>query len=90
VQDFLNELTDLLSRLSQTVTEFLLAGDINLHLDDENNADTKAFNEIMDNLNLVQYITCPTHVGGHTLDVVIGLRESSLLNSQSVEVLDPG
>ena len=86
---FITELTNLIGVLSQTAKEFLLVGDINFHLDEDNEC-TKAFNDVMDSFNLLQIITQPTHSGGHILDVVICPRESSLLKPSSLKVIDSG
>ena len=57
----------------------LVSGDFNFHLDDPSDADARKFMELMDTFGLLQHITTPTHVSGHTLDVIIS-RSSNDIN----------
>ena len=49
----------------------MILGDVNIHLDVEVNPTTVKFRQTLDNHSLVQHVTGLTHIGGHTLDVVI-------------------
>ena len=66
---FLEEIVKLLELLASSAEDVLLAGDINLHMD-ENDHYSLRFKEIMDSFNLIQHIDFPTHKQGHTLDIV--------------------
>ena len=66
---FLEEIVKLLELLASSAVDVLLAGDINLHMD-ENEHYSSRFKEIMDSFNLIQHIDFPTHKHGHTLDIV--------------------
>ena len=50
--------------------DIVIAGDLNLHMETEALYATK-FKELMSLHDLKQHIVDPTHVKGHTLDVVI-------------------
>jgi len=66
----------------------LLVGDVNIHLDDDMSTDTIKFNEILDAHNFTQHVQCPTHIGGHLLDVF--LTRQSLSYIWKMDVLPPG
>jgi hypothetical protein len=54
-------------------------GDFNIHLDDSTNADTKFFIDRLELLGLQQHVKEPTHIQGHTLNLVITRRAESLV-----------
>ena len=68
---FFREFSELLEHLSVQKDRFIIAGDINVHCDDINDTNTKRLNELLILFNLKQIIDKPTHIHGHTLDVVI-------------------
>lgn len=78
---FLEELIMLLETFSASSETFILAGDVNIHLDDEDDTYTKQFNEIMEMFNLVQHVNFPTHKLGHTIDVVITHADSPIIKN---------
>ena len=51
--------------------KFIIAGDINIHMDDTSDSLTKQFNTLLEEFNLIQIINKPTHKAGHTLDILI-------------------
>ena len=66
------------SLLASSAEDVLLAGDINLHMD-ENEHYSSRFKEIMDSFNLIQHIDFPTHKHGHTLDIVATFDGGTLM-----------
>jgi len=50
--------------------KIILSGD-NIHVDDPTDANARRFLELLDAFGLLQHVTSSTHVGGHTLDLVI-------------------
>ena len=60
--------------------KLLLMGDFNLHVDFPT-AEVKSFMDILDSFDSTQFITSPTHVSGHTLDLVITPNDSDLFIS---------
>ena len=56
----------------------LVSGDFNFHLDDSSDADVRKFMELMDTFGLLQHITTPTHVSGHTLDLIISRSSNAI------------
>ena len=67
--------------------EVVIIGDLNFHLDKKEKKDTIEFNNIMEEFGFHQHIHQPTHVQGHTLDVVITLKHSIAVSN--INILDP-
>ena len=70
------------------ISELVIVGDANLHLDDMTPHNTKTFLHILESSGLQQHIHEPTQHLGHTLDVIISRDTSSILTD--VEVVDIG
>ena len=49
----------------------MIAGDFNIHVDDESDVHAGKLMDLLSCHNLRQHVTCPTHVQGHTLDLLI-------------------
>ena len=69
--NFFDQFQSLLSDLISIKSSFIITGDLNIHLDVADNPDTLKFNQILDDFNLIQNVTTPTHTHGHLLDVFI-------------------
>ena len=67
--------------------DFVIAGDLNLHMETETLYATK-FKDLMSLHDLKQHIVDPTHVKGHTLDVVITRSKESFIGDVGVTELD--
>ena len=61
---------------------------MNFHFDIVDDHDAQHFIGILDLYGLQQHVCEPTHVHGHTLDVVITRNTSTIVSD--VEVTDPG
>lgn len=59
-------------------------GDVNFHLDNHGDPDTRRFHDLIDMLNRTQHVTTPTHRAGHILEAVITHSDINLI--QKVEV----
>ena len=73
---FFDDFADLLERVAAYASPLLIVGDLNVHLDDEANSSTIKFQHLLAAHGLVQHVQSATHVGGHTLDVVITRGET--------------
>ena len=80
---FLEDFLALSSFLSSTGSSFIICGDINVHLDIEC-GDRSRFNDILQCCGLVQSVSGPTHLLGHTLDVLISPCDSDFVRNVSV------
>ena len=68
IEEFSNFIADDLPNQHQDI---IITGDFNIHFDDKFNTTTKAFNDLLQSFGLIQHVTSPTHVNGHTLDYII-------------------
>ena len=71
ITTFFDEFYSLLESLAVFPGDVILAGDANIHYDVKMNVDTIKFCDILKAFNLSRLIHRPTHVKGHTLDVLI-------------------
>ena len=65
---FLEDFLALSGFLSSIGSNVIICGDINVHLDVEC-GDRSRFNDILQCCGLIQGVSAPTHILGHTLDV---------------------
>ena len=69
--DFLGEISDFLADLILKTSKVIVVGDFNIHVDKKNDSLSAAFSSIIDSTGYSQAITVPTHVHGHTLDLIL-------------------
>ncbi|XP_049889964.1 uncharacterized protein LOC126383485 isoform X1 [Epinephelus moara] len=69
-KEFLNDFVQFLTHLSTLSPNILLLGDFNIHMDNTSNALTRNFTSCIDSFGLHQLINFPTHLKGHTLDLI--------------------
>ena len=75
---FINELTDiLLEYLSRTT---ILTGDFNFHFDSDKHPHSD-FIDLCNQFNLYQHNCFPTHIHGHTLDLIFTTLDSLLITA---------
>ena len=84
VNIFLDEFTSLLEKLVTICKNILLAGDINIHCESDDDSSRKLHSSLS-GFDLVQNVQDPTNKFGHTVDVVIS---SSTLPVTNLEVHD--
>ena len=84
--DFLDEFGMLLSDDSIPAENVLVVGDFNFHMDKPNNPHTWRFVQLYNLLGFDQFVTEPTHVKGHILDIVL-CRARTLVTSVNVDNL---
>ena len=81
---FLEDFLALSGFLSSIGSNFIICGDINVHLDVEC-GDRSRFNDILQCCSLSQCVSGrPTHILGHTLDVLISLCDSDFVHNVNV------
>ena len=69
--DFLADLHILIATAATTPHDFIITGDFNLHIDNISDPRTQQFMSLLENSNLTQHVSFPTHQHGHILDLVI-------------------
>ena len=67
---FFSELQDILSYISTHPHDLALMGDFNLRID-SSSSDGGRLSGILDSFDLHQYVDFPTHIHGHSLDLMI-------------------
>ena len=85
--NFFTELADMLDRVSTFVDPLVLAGDLNLRLERQNDPHTVEFNNLLAGYGLQQQVVGATHDVGGTLDVVCTRSD---LPAPTVDILDVG
>ena len=85
MKSFLDEFSSLLEHLTLARDHLLIAGDFNIHVDNVASIEAANFLELLDSHNLTQHIHCPTHVKGHTLDLLLTRQDDN--NVHSIDVL---
>ena len=68
---FFDEFSQFLENVVMCPEALVISGDFNLHLDDLRDNDTKKFMDLLETFNLSQHVSGPTHLSGHTLDLII-------------------
>ena len=63
--------------------QYLLLGDLNFHLEDKKDCNSKRLSDLLDELNFKQHVSKGTHKSGHTLDVVVS-RDNDLVQNLTV------
>jgi exonuclease III len=75
---FLEDFQCLVSTVTTLPHEFIITGDFNIHVDNPTDSYTQQFLSVLNDANLTQHVTFPTHSHSHTLDLVITGINSSL------------
>ena len=83
-EKFFSEFEMFMEYVTTLPGQILILGDVNYHLEDTSNGQTRDFLELLDVLNLSQLVNQPTHRLGHTLDCIITEKNSNLVNNIQV------
>ena len=76
---FLEEIVTLFEYLIASKDHVILAGDVNIHMEtDELYA--RKFKDILNTFNITQHIDFPTHIQGHTLDIVATFGDEPIVS----------
>ena len=67
---FIDDLTKLLTEAVSGNNNIIILGDINIHLNEPEDADANVLCDIFEAFNSTQHIKFPTHKLGHTLDII--------------------
>ena len=87
VARFWEQFEEFLSKHICCTEELIITGDLNFHLEKPADTNTKHLISVLDEYGLKQKICEPTHVAGHTLDVLI--VRSDCTSIESFLVVDP-
>ena len=78
---FFDEISDLFAAYTITTNRLLITGDFNIHVDEPEKPDVCKFLQIIESFGLKQHVSVPTHVAGHTLDLVITRDDCDFLSN---------
>ncbi|KAK2141457.1 hypothetical protein LSH36_1095g00036 [Paralvinella palmiformis] len=85
---FFDELSSYLNELAVAPQQLIITGDLNFHHDKPDSPDVHQFSGLLESHGLVQHVRAATHIQGHTLDVLITRKDSSILLDTPL-VVDP-
>ena len=68
---FFDEFSQFLENVVMCPEVLVILGHFNFHLDDLRNNDTMKFMDLLETFSLSQHVSGPTHLSGHTLDLII-------------------
>ncbi len=71
MSQFLSDFSDFIAKVILGKRPILVVGDFNIHVDDANDPSANSFLDILTVYGLTQHVTEPTHLSGHTLDLLI-------------------
>jgi len=81
---FYDNLSEMLSVICIDFDCVIVTGGLNIHVDNLEDRETKELYCVFENYGLTQHVTGPTHIKGHTLDLIV----SGGLNTPKVVVTD--
>ena len=84
---FHEEFAELLELYTVLHDSFIIAGDINIHVETQESSSLR-LQEQLELFDLKQHVVGPTHIAGHTLDVVITRNCDSLIEDVVVTKYD--
>ena len=81
---FFIEFQTYLSHAVQTCNALLIAGDFNIHMNVNGDVDKIRMCDLLNMYDLTQHVAVPTHISGHTLDLIITRCNHELVLSDPV------
>jgi hypothetical protein len=84
---FISDFADFLQLLVVSTGKLLIVGDFNIHTDVVTNSSAVKLQSILQSFGLSQHVNGPTHLDGHTLDLVIARDADKVITDCSVSDL---
>ena len=89
-RSFVEEFGSFLEVFSSKDGRLLICGDFNYWVDyPQNKPYSSEFLELIDINGFFNHVTGPTHISGHTLDLILSPADSSFLTGLTIEPVDP-
>ena len=79
---FFHEFSVYLGSLVMCNELLLICGDFNIHRDVPSDADIIRLKDLLNSMGLVQHVKRPTHLYGHTLDLVITRQADDIVDGE--------
>ena len=90
VGTFIDEFSTYLESVTSAQCEnLLITGDFNFHVDVPTDHDAEKFRDLLHSADLYQHVDGPTHIGGHTLDLLITPEEVSIVENIQIQAIHP-
>ena len=86
-KQFITEYTQLLDKLSTDTCKLIILGDYNVHYDKLSDPETANLLETSTCYNLTQHVSEPTHIAGHTIDLLYTRSDDDLITSCKTDTL---
>ena len=81
---FIDKITKLLTEMLSSNKNYIILGDFNLHVSDQDDVDAQRFSDSMEALGLKQHLTIPTHKSNNVLDLIL----TEIISDISVEPVE--
>ena len=81
---FRSEFADYMSHLICITSNVVILGDFNVHWENDLCPDSKCLRDLVESTSCIQHVAAPTHIDGHTLDLVISRTSDDLVSSVCV------
>ena len=86
VLTFCSEFANYMESILLSKEQLLIVGVMNIHVDDASDADKRNFLDLLESPGLQQHVIGPTHIHGHTLDLVVTrLTENIILDTPKAD-----
>ena len=89
IAEFFDEFEELLAKYTVMNEDFIIAGDVNVHTETDD-CSSRKFKGLLDQFDLIQHVQEPTHLKGHTIDVVISPNKKAYVHDLKVRSNDLG
>ncbi len=83
---FFSEFRATMERHVTAPGRLFVTGDFNFHVDTPSDPDAKKLLDMLDSMNLVNFVHEPTHIEGHTLDLMIGRKSENIISNLYVDM----
>ena len=81
---FFTEFSSFIESAVLCTDHLLISGDFNIHANIYDDADAAKLQDLLESVGLVQHVRCPTHIGGHTLDLIITRQSDKLIETTPI------
>ena len=78
---FFSEFTEYLKSVVMCEEQLIIVGDFNFHVDTPEDTDTIKLFDLLESFCLQQHVEGPTHIHGHTLDLIITRQSDQIVRS---------
>ena len=81
---FFTEFSSFIESAVLCTDRLLISDDFNIYANIYDDADAAKLQDLLESVGLVQHVRCPTHIGGHTLDLIITRQSDKLIETTPI------